>query len=227
MLITFFRSVILYIIVLIVMRLMGKREIGQMQPFELVISMMIADLASIPMSEIGIPIFNGIVPILGLLTMHLLISLFNIKSVRFRKIVCGKPNILMNKGKIDENALEKERFTVNELQERLRGQNVFNLGDVDYAILETSGKISVILKPEKRNTITEDFNINPDFEGITYDLVLDGTIMFENLQKIGKDYKWLTKQVEKFGYKPEEALIATINEKGDFFCQRKEKKEKV
>src|SRR5574344_1458 len=188
MLVLFVRSILIYIIVLIVMRLMGKREIGQMQPFELVISMMIADLASIPMSEIGIPIFNGIVPILGLLTMHLLISLFNIKSVRFRKIVCGKPNILMNKGKIDENALEKERFTVNELQERLRGQNVFNLGDVDYAILETSGKISVILKPEKRNTITEDFNINPDFEGITYDLVLDGTIMFENLQKIGKDY---------------------------------------
>ncbi len=198
-----------------------------MQPFELVISMMIADLASIPMSEIGIPIFNGIVPILGLLTMHLLISLFNIKSVRFRKIVCGKPSILMYKGKIDENALEKERFTVNELQERLRGQSVFNLGDVDYAILETSGKISVILKPEKRNTIPEDFKMNPDFEGVTYDLVLDGTIMFENLQKIGKNYAWLKNQVKKFGYMPEEALIATINEKGDFFCQKKEKNEKV
>ena len=224
MLITFARATILYIIVLIVMRLMGKREIGQMQPFELVISFMIADLASIPMTDIGIPIFNGILPILGLLTMHLIISYLNIKLTKFRKVVCGMPAILMKKGKIDEKVLEKERLTVNELQERLRGQNVFNLGDVDYAILETNGKITVIQKPEKRNTTPEDFNITPDFEGMTYDLVLDGRIMHDNLKKIGKDYKWLTKQINKFGYSPEKALIATINEKGDFFCQEKERK---
>ena len=223
MLITFFRAIILYLIVLIVMRLMGKREIGQLQPFELAISIMIADLASIPMTEIGIPIFNGIIPILGLLVMHLIISVVNLKSLKAREIICGKPNILIYRGKINEKALKKERFTINELQERLRGNNVVNLGDVEYAILETSGEVTVIQKPEKRNTIPEDFNIVPDYEGISYDLVVDGKIMDENLKKLGKNYQWLKKQVEKFNIRPEEALVVTIDGKGQIFCQEKEK----
>lgn len=226
MLITFFRAIVLYIIVLIVMRLMGKREIGQLQPFELAISIMIADLASIPMTEIGIPISNGIIPILGLLVMHLLISLLNMKSIRFREVICGKPAILIYRGKIDEKALKKERFTINELEERLRGNNIFNLGDVEYAILETSGQVTVIPKPEKRNTTPEDFNLSPDYEGIPYDLVIDGIVMNENLKKIGKDYRWLVKQVEKFKIKPEEALIVTLDGKGQIFCQAKKKKGK-
>lgn len=224
MLITFFRAIILYIIVLIVMRLMGKREIGQLQPFELAISIMIADLASIPMTEIGIPIFNGIIPILGLLVMHLAISVINIKSLKAREIICGKPSILIYRGKINEKALIKERFTINELEERLRGNNVVNLGDVEYAILETSGQVTVIQKPEKRNTIPEDFNITPEYEGIPYDLVIDGRIMSKNLKAIGKNYAWLKKQVEKFNIAPEEALVVTLDGKGQIFCQKKEDK---
>lgn len=222
MLIIFFRSIILYIIVLIVMRLMGKREIGQLQPFELAISIMIADLASIPMTEAGIPIFNGIIPILGLLVMHLLISVINLKSLKAREMICGKPRILIYRGKIDEIALRKERFTINELQERLRGNNVANLGDVEYAILETSGEVTVIQKPEKRVTIPEDFGITPDYEGISYDLVIDGKIMYKNLKLIGKNYIWLKKQVEKFKISPEEALVVTIDGKGQIFCQEKQ-----
>ena len=125
MLITFLRAIFLYIVVLIVMRLMGKREIGQMQPFELAISIMIADLAATPMAETGIPISNGIVPILGLLVMHLVISTLNIKSTKAREIICGKPSILIYRGKIDEKTLRKERFTINELEERLRDNNIF------------------------------------------------------------------------------------------------------
>lgn len=222
MLITFFRAIVLYLVVLIVMRLMGKREIGQLQPFELAISIMIADLASIPMTEIGIPIFNGIVPILGLLVMHLVISVINLKSLRAREIICGKPSILIYRGKINEKALLKERFTINELEERLRGNNVVNLGDVEYAILETSGQVTVIQKPEKRTTIPEDFNILPEYEGIPYDLVIDGKVMEANLQAIGKNYNWLKKQTEKFGIKPEEALVVTLDGKGQIFCQKKE-----
>ena len=223
MLIIFFRAIILYIFVLIVMRLMGKREIGQLQPFELAISIMIADLASIPMTDTGVPISNGIIPILGLLVMHLVISVVNLKSIKAREIICGKPRILIYRGRIDEKALKKERFTINELEERLRGNNVVNLGDVEYAILETSGNITVIQKPEKRNTIPEDFNIVPDYEGISYDLVVDGKIMDENLKKLGKNYQWLKKQVEKFNIRPEEALVVTIDGKGQIFCQEKEK----
>ena len=129
-----------------------------------------------------------------------------------------------NRGKIDEKALKKERFTVNELEERLRGNNIVNLGDVEYAILETSGQVTVIQKPEKRTTTPEDFNITPEYEGIPYDLVVDGKVMNQNLQLIGKNYNWLKKQVEKFNMKPEEALVVTYDGKGQIFCQKKEKK---
>ncbi len=224
MLATFFRSIIIYIIVLIVMRLMGKREIGQMQPFELAISIMIADLASIPMTDIGIPISNGIIPIMGLLVMHLVISVLNMKSGTLRGLICGKPTILIYRGKIDEEKLRAERLTLNELEEKLRSNNVMNLGDVEYAILETSGDISVIQKPNKRTTTPEDFNIMPEYEGISYDLVIDGKVMQDNLNKLDKSYEWLKTQTEKFQMKPEEALIVTVNGKGDIFCQKKQKR---
>ena len=223
MLITFFRAIVLYIIVLIVMRLMGKREIGQLQPFELAISIMIADLASLPMTETGVPISNGIIPILGLLVMHLVISMLNMKSTKIREIICGKPSILIFRGKVDEKVLKKERFTINELEERLRDNNIFNIGDVEYAVLETSGQVTVIPKPNKRPTTPEDFNIESKYEGIPYDLVVDGKVMHKNLEKLGKNYVWLQKQTEKFGIKPEEALIVTIDGDNQFFCQPLEK----
>lgn len=222
MLNTFVRVSIIYLVVLIVMRLMGKREISQMQPFELVIAIMIADLASVPMADTGIPIFNGIIPILALLLFQLIISLINLKSITLRKIICGKPRMLIYRGKIDEEALKKEKITINELQERLRQNNIFSIGDVEYAILETSGQISVIQKPEKRTTIPEDFHILPDYEGIPYDLIIDGKVMHENIQAIGRDERWLKKEVEKFKIKPEEALIVTYDGKGQIFCQKKE-----
>ena len=223
MLITFFRAIVLYIIVLIVMRLMGKREIGQMQPFELAISIMIADLAATPMAETGIPITNGIMPILGLLVMHLVISMINLKSTKAREIICGKPSILIFRGKVDEKVLKRERFTINELEERLRDNNIFNIGDVEYAVLESSGQVTVIPKLNNRPTTPEDFNIEPKYEGIPYDLVVDGKVMYKNLEKLGKNYVWLKKQTEKFGIKPEDALIVTIDGNNQFFCQAKEK----
>ena len=224
MLITFIRAIILYIIVLVIMRMMGKREIGQLQPFELAISIMIADLASIPMADVGIPIFDGIIPIFALLVMHLAISSINLRSINIRKVICGKPSILVYRGKIDEKVLKREKFTINELQERLRGNNVFSLSDVEYTILETSGQITVIQKPNKRNTIAEDFNIMPEYEGMSYDLIVDGKIMYENLKSLGKDINWLEKETKKFKLNPKETLLMTIDGKGEIFCQAKEKK---
>ena len=224
MILIFVRTIIIYVLVLFVMRFMGKREIGQMQPFELVIAIMIADLASTPMAEIGIPILYGIIPILSLLLMHVVISVINLKSIKMREIICGKPRILIYRGKIDEDAMVQENFTINELQERLRVNNVSNLGDVEFAILETSGQISVVLKPEKRALKPEDFNIQAEYEGIAYDLVIDGKIMSDNLSKIGKDYKWLEKEVRKFNMKPEEALVVVLNGDGSIFCQKKDVK---
>lgn len=224
MLIIFTRSIILYSIILVVMRIMGKREIGQMQPFEFTIAIMIADLASTPMGDSGIPLTHGIIPILGLLFVHLIISYVNMKSIKAREILCGKPAILIYRGRIDEDVLIKERFTINELQERLRGKDVSNISDVEYAILETSGQVNVILKPEKQNVTNEDLNINKEYEGISYDLVVDGVIMKDNLQKINKNYKWLEKEIKKFGYKPEEALVVTIDGNNNLFFQEKSKR---
>ena len=224
MVLIFVKSIILYTIVLIVMRCMGKREIGQMQPFELAIAIMIADLAATPMTEIGIPLLYGFIPILGLLFMHIAISLINLKSIKMRKLICGKPRILIYRGKIDENAMKMENFTINELQERLRVNNINNLGDVEFAILETSGQISVVQKPEKRALKPEDFNINAKYEGIAYDLVIDGKIMEENLKKLGKNRKWLETEVGKFNMKPEEALVVVLNGDNTMFCQKKEEK---
>ena len=220
----FIRVIIIYLLVLIVMRLMGKREIGQMQPFELVIAIMIADLASVPMSDTGIPIISGIIPILALLFIQLIISIINLKSMNTRKILCGVPAILIFRGKIEEKTLRQERLTVNELQEKLRQNNVFNIGDIEYAILETNGQVTVIQKPEKRNTIPEDFGILPKYEGIPYDLVIDGKIMNENLKKINKNYQWLKKEVNKFNIEPEQALIVTIDGNNQIFCQAKSKR---
>ena len=213
----FVRTVIIYVLVLIVMRFMGKREIGQMQPFELVISIMIADLASTPMAETGIPILYGIIPILGLLFMHIIISVLNIKSVKMRGIICGKPRILIDKGKIDERALIKENFTINELQERLRVNNVNNITDVEYAILETSGQISVILKSEKRTVTPEDLNLKVEPTNISYDLIVDGKIMYDNLMKLGKDKKWLEDEALKLNFIPSQALIFVLNGDGTLF----------
>lgn len=223
MLTTFFRSIFLYIIVLLVMRFMGKREIGQLQPFELAIAIMIADLASIPMSDIGIPISSGIIPIFGLLVMHLLISFTNLKSIKFRELVCGRPAILIYRGKIDEKVMKKERFTINELEERLRDNQIFDIGDVEYAILETSGQVNIITKPEKRNVTLEDMNLQAEYIGIPYDLIIDGKVMEENLRKLGKDEKWLQAQLNGYKTKPSDVLIMTINAKGNVFCQVKEK----
>lgn len=224
MLATLIRTIIIYILVLITMRLMGKREIGQLQPVELAISIMIADLASIPMADIGVPIFNGIIPILGLLIMQMFISFINMRSIFIRSIISGKPTILIYRGKIVEKALKKEKITLNELQERLRQNSVFSIGDVEYAILETSGQLTVIQKPEKRTVTPKDLNISPEYEGLPYDLILDGKIMSNNLKAIGKDYNWLKKQVEKFKMEPEEALIVTFDGKEQIFCQKKERK---
>ena len=195
-----------------------------MQPFELVISIMIADLAINPIADIGVPLVTGVLPILGLLIMHEFISIINLKSIKMREIICGKPSILIYKGKIQEKELKKENYTINELEERLREKDINDFLDIEYAILETSGEINVIPKPEKRGCTLKDLNITPEYEGLQYDLIIDGKIMKKNLKKLGLEIKWVEKEIKKFKLKPEEVLVATINENGEIFCQGKEKK---
>ena len=224
MLMVLLKTFIIYAYLLLIMRLMGKREVGQLQTFELVVSMIIADVAAVPIYDEKASLLNVIISVGTLFLLHVIIAIINLKSVKGREILCGRPRILIEKGKIDEEALKKEFLTINELQERLREKDVFNLGEVEYVILETSGQISIVLKPDKRNIKMEDLNIKSEYEGVAFDLVIDGKVMHENLKKIGKDYKWLVNQTKEFGIRPEDALVVTINGDNSFYCQAKNKK---
>ena len=222
MLNTFIRAMILYLLVLVSMRLMGKREIGQFQPFELAIAIMISDLASNPISDIGIPLTDGIIPIIGLLLLHLIITLINLSNGKLRSLICGKPSILIHKGKIDEQQLKKEKFSITELEAKLRNENIMNIKDVEYAILETNGNISVILKKEKEPLTLGDINLSSKYTGLTYNLVIDGEVSYENLKRLNKNYSWLETIASQFHISPQEALILSINEAGEVYCQKKE-----
>lgn len=220
MLVVFVRALVLYIIVVISMRIMGKRQIGQLQPFELAIAIMISELAAVPMQDTGIPLINGIIPILTLLIAQLLMSLLALKSIRARALICGKPTILIEKGRIKEEELRKELYTINDLLEQLRIKNFSNIADVEYAILETNGQLSVIPKSQKRPLNPQDMNIKTDYEGITIDVIIDGHIIANNLKIINKDKQWLLQELHKQQYgSSDEVLFACIDSSGRLYCQ--------
>ncbi len=222
MLVVFVRALILYLIVVVVMRVMGKRQIGQLQPFELAIAIMISELAAVPMQNTGIPLVNGIIPILTLLIAQLLMSFLTLKSIRARAIICGKPTILIEKGRIKEDQLRKELYTLNDLLEQLRIKDYPNVTDIEYAILETNGQLSVIPKSQKRPLNPADMNIKTDYEGITVDVVIDGHVMTNNLKTIGKDRQWLIQEMRKQNYSdPSEILLACVDPAGKLSIQAK------
>lgn len=220
MLVVFFRALILYIIVVIVMRIMGKRQIGQLQPFELAIAIMISELAAVPMQNTGIPLLNGIIPILTLLIAQLAMSFITLKSVRARALICGKPSILIENGKISEKELRREMYTLNDLLEQLRIKNISNLSDVEFAILETNGQLSVIPKSSKRPVTPRDMNLQTGYEGLSLDLVIDGHIISKNLYRAKLDREWLEDELHKLGYSgPEEVLFASLDTDGNLYHQ--------
>lgn len=224
MLVVFFRALLLYIIVVVVMRVMGKRQIGQLQPFELVITLMIAELASVPMENTGIPLVNGIIPIVTLLIAQLAFSYINLKSEKLRTIICGRPSILIEGGKIVEDELRRQRCNLNDLMEQLRAKNLYNIADVEFAILETSGQLSVIPKSQKRPIEPKDLNINTKYEGLPINLVIDGHIMSKNLHSIGLDEKWLNDELNKLGVSsPRNLLLASLDTEGKIHFQKKRK----
>jgi len=223
-LVVFIRTLILYLLVVIVMRAMGKRQIGQLQPFELVVAIMISELAAVPMQNTGIPLVNGIIPILTLLVAQVLMSFISIKSVKARGIICGKPSILIENGKINESILRNEMYTLNDLLEQLRSKDISNVSDVEFAILETSGQLSVIPKSQKRPLIPEDLQISTKYEGLALDLVIDGEISHKNLKKANLDEGWLKSELNKFGVLDlHDILFASLDSNGNLFYQRKNK----
>lgn len=190
MTIAFVRTIILYIIVISALRLMGKRQIGELSPSELVVTILISDLAAIPMQDPGISILNGIIPILSLLCLEIIISTILLKSTLARKIIVGSSSILIDNGKISLKEIKRMRITVDELVEELRLKDFPDISYVKYAILETNGKISIIPYPEYANTRSCSMPVT---------LISDGKLNSSGLNEIGKDRQWINKQMKKHG----------------------------
>lgn len=223
MIITFIRTLILYFLVVVVMRMMGKRQIAQMQPFELVIAIMIADLAATPMENTGIPLLNGVVPIITLLSVQVIVSFISIKSEAVREIICGKPSILINRGKLVQSELRRLRINMNDLLEQLRGKDYPNLSDVEFAILETNGELSIIPKTSKRTVIVQDLNIKVQQEELPITVIVDGNLLYSNLQKTGRDEQWLHRELKKQGLESiKDTFFAFLSSEGEFFAQKKD-----
>jgi len=204
------------------MRLMGKRQIGELQPFELAVAIMISELAAVPMQDTGIPLINGIIPIITLLIAQLAMSFISLKSVKARGIICGKPSILIENGKINEEKFRSEMFTLNDLLEQLRIKSIPNIADVEFAILETNGQLSVIPKSQKRSITPNDMKIPTEYEGLPLDLIVDGSLNATNLKKAELGENWLKVELGKFGIKRlEDVLFASIDSGGVLYYQKK------
>ncbi|MDD2574243.1 MAG: DUF421 domain-containing protein [Bacillota bacterium] len=225
MLIVFIRSLLLYAVLAITIRIMGKRQIGQLQPFEFVLAVLIAELAGIPMSDTDIPLANGLVAILTLMISQVTLAYITLKSNKARGIICGTPSILVERGKIMEDEMRRLRYNINDLIEQLRLNGYPNIADVDYAILETDGQLSVIPKPEKRPIVTEDLNIQADYEGLPLSIILDGRILQNDLIKLGLTEEWLMNELRSAGYTDaSKVLFACIDGGGKLFVHGKQKR---
>lgn len=225
MFIVLIRTIMLYILVITSLRLMGKKEIGQLEPFELAILIMISELASLPMQDTKIPIMHGIIPIITLLTLQALVSILELKNEKLRLFFSGKPSVVINEGQLNIKELEKERFNLNDLMEELRLQGYYNLEDIQYAILETSGQLSVIPKTELSPATKADLNLKPQQDILPVTLILDGRINYNNLKIINKDKYWLKQQLKKNNISSHEhVFIAILDSKGKFYYQSKPQK---
>lgn len=216
------RSVLIYLIVLFVFRVMGKRQLGQMQPFELVLTLIIADLATIPMAEVSMPVLHGIIPLLTLVVLHFIITFLTRKSTKISKFVSGKPMIVVNPKGIDYRALKSLNLSTDDLFEALRGSGFFSLEDVQYAIMETNGKMSVMPRPESAPVTNQDMQIKSSEKFLPITLVSEGKIIKENSDLAGFSEERILSLAEKNGAKRlKDVLILQVDKNGKGFFQTK------
>lgn len=224
MVIAFVRTIILYLLIIAGIRLMGKRQVGELEPSELVLALIIADLAAVPMQDFGIPLLSGIIPILTLLSITMIISVLSMKSVRFRALLCGRPSIIVENGKLKQTEMKKNRFTVDELMEELRMKGITDISTVKYAILETNGQISVLPFADQKPPAAKDVGVAPDEAGLPLVIINDGKVLEHNLKLRGYEENWLEKQLRTHGVKhPEQVYLLTADELGRVYFSQKEK----
>ena len=225
MLIVLIRTVILYIVALFVIRIMGKGELAKLDPFQMVVLFMIAELATFPIESSDIPLFAGVVAMLALVFLQILISAISKKNQRFAELLSGRPSILISKGKINEKELKRLRLSIADLMQYLRLKNFPQTADVEYAILESNGDLSVIAKPEKRPLTPEDMDIVPDQTILPMTLIADGQLSSQGLRMSNIKEKTLQQAIRKAGAKScQEVLYAYCDEHGKIHVHLRERK---
>ncbi len=221
MLILFLRAIVLYLLVFVVIRLMGKRQISDLQPFDLVFTLLIADLASDPIANTSIPLVYGIIPILALYLMQQLAAFLSLKSEKARAMLSGKPQIIISKGVLQEEVMRSSSYTLSDLMEQLRRKDVFELGDVGYAIVETDGNLSVMLRGDKQQPTLKDLKLPPAPDILSEMLVVDGKVHESALKYCGRSKEWLEQELTEMGIaSPKELFFASLSADGMLLVQK-------
>ena len=217
----FARGVFLYLALIGVIRFLGKRQLGQMEPSEVALTMLIADLASIPMQDKSIPISSGLIPIAAVLGTEYILSILSMRSVKIRKLLCGKPVILMENGCFIQENMKKTRVTLDELISQLREKDVLDPSTVQYAILETGGNLSVFLFPEEQPASAKEAGVPTEKRSLPITIITDGRLLSENLKKAGKDLRWLQKTLSHHHATRAETFLLTVDGKNQVTFYKK------
>ena len=217
------RTIILYILIIAGVRLMGKRQVGELEPSELVLTLIIADLASVPMQDYGIPLLTGVVPILTLLAVTMILSVLTMKSVRFRALLCGRPSMVIQNGTLVQGEMAKTRLTVDELLEELRIKGYTDISQIKSAILETNGQLSVLPCANQKPPTARDLKVSVEEAGLPRVVVSDGHLLERNLKALGHDRPWLDKQLAQRGCKDLSTVFLLLVDEADaVYFARKE-----
>lgn len=222
MLLLIIRTALLYLLTMLSIKAMGKRQIGQLQPFEFVIILIISEMATLSLESNGTPLFNSIIPIVTLTLLQITIALINMKSQKFRTLVCGKPTVIVKNGEILEDAMRQLRLNTNDLLEQMRSKGFFDVAEVEFAIMETNGQLSIMPRADKRPVNPGDLNLIVENEKPAVSLILDGKIHHKHLLEQGKDLSWLLQKLKQYQISsPEEVFFFSIDGNDNIFCQLK------
>ena len=222
MILSYIRTIVLYLILIAVIRLMGKRQIGQMEASEFVVTMLVANLASIPMQDGAIPLYSGVIPILTVLGLELVLSALSLRCMTVRKLLCGKPVILIENGNILQQNLRKTRVTMDELTGHLREKDVLDLRSVQYAILETNGNLSVFPYPKERPASAKEAGIPARRQFLPITIISDGKLLEENLTKAKKDSRWVQSILRQQNAQLQDTWLLTVDGADHVVFYRKE-----
>lgn len=216
MLISVIRTFLLYIAIIFAVKLMGKRQISELQTSELVVTLLLSDIAAIPMQNTAQPLLSGLIPMLILIFCEIAVSVLMVKYTKFRKLVCGKPQVVIENGVVQQQQMRKLRMSIEDLMEQLRQANVFTLEDVDYAIIETNGQLSVLEKPEKKPPTAELMGISPPDNEFETVVINDGDFFPYSAQLCGVNLNWVLEKLRKNKLSQKEVFIMTVNKQKEY-----------